>query len=39
MATTRWFDRIALGAAQVVADLLANVDPWLTSAVSRAQTR
>jgi hypothetical protein len=33
MATTRWFDRIALGAAQVVADLLANVDPWLTPAI------
>jgi Protein of unknown function (DUF993) len=33
MATTRWFDRIALDAAQVVADLLANVDPWLTPAI------
>jgi hypothetical protein len=33
MATTRWFDRIALEAAQVVADLLANVDPWLTPAI------
>jgi Protein of unknown function (DUF993) len=31
--TSRRFDRIALAAAHVVADPLANVDPWLTPAI------